>query len=285
MNPDTLRGSVGLVQLAWAPDSRHLVTTAALRLRATLWSCVDGGGAAVPGPKFAVTARAFRPGGDACLVVQRRENRDHVLLLGPPAEGADGGATNEWTVTRRWALATDDAAGFAWAPDGQRLCVWDSPMQYGVLLYSADGRRLHEPFAASPNALGVKRVAWSPGGELVAVGSYDEHVRVLSAATWRPVLDAAHPAVPLGPAGAMLFRQRAVGGGFDALELGVEGIVDGVQPCPDAIAALTHLACPSYLPCRVRCAINRCHRLPLTQRLDRNPQHARTAGGDGRTAG
>ena len=60
-----------------------------------------------------------------------------------------------------------------WSPDGSCLAVWDSPLEYGVCLYAADGEYLAQ-YSAYTGALGVKAVAWAPSGQLLAVGSFDQ---------------------------------------------------------------------------------------------------------------
>lgn len=43
-------------------------------------------------------------------------------------------------------------------------------------MYTPDGRNVGR-YAAYEDALGVKTVAWSPTGKLLAIGSYDQKVR------------------------------------------------------------------------------------------------------------
>lgn len=70
---------------------------------------------------------------------------------------------------------TDDLMGIEWSPDGRVLAVWESPIKYKVLLYTLDGRCVSK-FSAYDSALGIKSLAWSPTGQFLALGSYDEKV-------------------------------------------------------------------------------------------------------------
>lgn len=72
-------------------------------------------------------------------------------------------------------MDTDDLAGVRWSPDGEVLCVWESSLCYKVLLYSLDGR-LISTYSAYEHALGIKSLCWSPSGQFLGVGSYDQKV-------------------------------------------------------------------------------------------------------------
>lgn len=57
-------------------------------------------------------------------------------------------------------------------------------------------------------ALGVKSMRLSPGlGQFLAVGSYDQHVRLLSTVSWRPVADYDCPA-RLNAEAVTVFREQ-----------------------------------------------------------------------------
>jgi len=72
-------------------------------------------------------------------------------------------------------VETSDLSDLAWSPDGGAIAVWDHALEYKLLVYAADGRKLAQ-HVAYEHALGIKggSVAWSPSGQLLAVGSYDQ---------------------------------------------------------------------------------------------------------------
>lgn len=47
-------------------------------------------------------------------------------------------------------------------------------------------------FQAYENALGIRAMEWSPSGHFLALGSYDEHLRVLGHLNWKPVAELDH---------------------------------------------------------------------------------------------
>lgn len=77
-----------------------------------------------------------------------------------------------------------------------------------MLIYSPDGRCLFK-YAAYENALGVKSVTWSPCGQFLGVGSYDQIVRVLNQLTWKPAAEFSHPAQIRPPSSTIVFKVGA----------------------------------------------------------------------------
>lgn len=80
--------------------------------------------------------------------------------------------TFDWQASRH-ALPTSDAADLAWSPDATCLAVWESALDYRLYVIALDGSCLLD-YCAYPDGLGIKTVAWSPTGQMLAVGSYDQ---------------------------------------------------------------------------------------------------------------
>lgn len=74
-----------------------------------------------------------------------------------------------------------------------------------VLIYSPDGRCLFK-YQAYESGLGVKSVSWSPCGQFLAVGSYDQMLRVLNHLTWKTFAEFMHLSSVRGPCCAALFK-------------------------------------------------------------------------------
>ncbi len=60
-----------------------------------------------------------------------------------------------------------------------------------ALIYSPEGKCLHA-YRPYEHALGVKTLAWSPGGQFLALGSFDERVRLLNHLTWQRIAEVEH---------------------------------------------------------------------------------------------
>lgn len=81
----------------------------------------------------------------------------------------------------------------------QRTCLVQ------VLIYSPDGRCLFK-YSAYESGLGVKTVGWSPCGQFLAVGSYDQAVRILNHLTWKTFAEFTHAASIRSPYNAAVFK-------------------------------------------------------------------------------
>ncbi|MGH0163040.1 UNVERIFIED_CONTAM: hypothetical protein FKN15_044234 [Acipenser sinensis] len=101
-------------------------------------------------------------------------------------------------IQQHFESETQDLAGIEWSPNGCVLAVWDTCLEYKVLLYSLDGRLL-STFSAYEWSLGVKSVMWSPSSQFLAIGSYDEKVRILNHVTWKKIIEFEHPATINNP--------------------------------------------------------------------------------------
>ncbi|XP_069120373.1 WD repeat-containing protein WRAP73-like [Argopecten irradians] len=169
-------GSAGLNDVRWSPDGRHILTTADFNLRITVWSLVTKSVSYIRYPKQCQKGMDFSAGGKYMALAERRDCKDYISIF----------TCNMWELVKHFETDTDDLSGLEWSPDGMVLGVWESPLSYKILLYSVDGRCLAK-YSAYDNSLGIKNVAWSPTSQFLAIGSYDEKVRILNHITWKTV--------------------------------------------------------------------------------------------------
>ena len=188
-------GLAGLTWCHWTPDSRHLLTMADFSLHLTLWSLVSKSVSLIKYPKMAQSGLDFTSDGCYMALAERRECKDMVSVF----------ECSSWQLVQHFPVATQDLVGLRWSPEGCVLAVWDSVLDYKVLLYSMDGRCLAS-YSAYEHALGVKTVSWSPSGQFLAIGSFDEKLRVLNHLTWRTVAEHPHPPT-LDRAGAAIYQE------------------------------------------------------------------------------
>lgn len=124
----------------------------------------------------------FTANGKYMALAERRDCKDHVSIFD----------CSLWELVQHFPVETADLTGLSWSPDGTVLCVWDSILDYKVFLYSLDGRCL-SAYSAYEHALGVKCVRWSPTSQFLAIGSYDQKLRILNHVTWKTVAEHLHP--------------------------------------------------------------------------------------------
>ncbi|KAM4651427.1 WD repeat-containing protein WRAP73 [Discoglossus pictus] len=175
-------GSAGLVSSCWSPDGRHILNTTEFHLRITLWSLSAKSVSYIKYPKACQQGIAFTNDGRHMALAERRDCKDYISIF----------VCNDWRLLRHFETETQDLSGIDWAPNGCVLAVWDTCLEYKVLLYSLDGRLL-STYSAYEWSLGIKSVAWSPSSQFLAVGSYDEKVRILNHVTWKPIKELGHP--------------------------------------------------------------------------------------------
>ncbi|XP_014667868.1 PREDICTED: WD repeat-containing protein WRAP73-like isoform X2 [Priapulus caudatus] len=146
-------GSAGLTEVQWSPDSRHLLTTADFHLRITVWSLVNKSVSYMKYPKKSKPGLCFTHDGKYMALAERRDCKDVISIF----------------VCSSWELVKNK-----------------------VLMYSVDGRCLSE-YSPYRDALGIKTLSWSPSSQFLAIGSYDEKLRILNHITWKPVAEHCHP--------------------------------------------------------------------------------------------
>ncbi|XP_062821694.1 WD repeat-containing protein WRAP73 isoform X2 [Anolis carolinensis] len=152
-------GSAGLVATCWSPDGRHLLNTTEFHLRITVWSLCTKSVSYIKYPKACQQGIAFTKDGRYMALAERRDCKDYVSLF----------VCSDWQLLR-----------------------------YKVLLYSLDGRLL-STYSAYNWSLGVKSIAWSPSSQFLAIGSFDEKVRILNHVTWKKIAEFEHPVDIVSP--------------------------------------------------------------------------------------
>ncbi|KAM6977914.1 WD repeat-containing protein WRAP73 [Aplochiton taeniatus] len=196
-------GSIGLVASRWSPDGRHILNTTDFHLRITVWSLCTKAVSYIKYPKACQKGLDFSRDGCYMALAERRDCKDYVSVF----------VCDDWHLLRHFETETQDLAGVEWSPNGCVLAVWDSCLEYKVLFYSLDGRLLSS-YSAYDWSLGIKSLTWSPSSQFLAIGSYDEKVRILNHITWKKMTELDHPAT-INNTKAVIYkeveRRRAAG--------------------------------------------------------------------------
>ncbi|KAB2053718.1 hypothetical protein ES319_A12G206800v1 [Gossypium barbadense] len=189
-------GPAGIAYARWSPDSRHILTTSEFQLRLTVWSLVNTACVHVQWPKHGSKGVSFTKDGKFAAICTRRDCKDYINLL----------SCHSWEIMGVFAVDTLDMTDIQWSPDDSAIVIWDSPLEYKVLIYSPDGRCLFK-YQAYESGLGVKSVSWSPCGQFLAVGSYDQMLRVLNHLTWKTFAEFMHLSTVRAPCCAAVFKE------------------------------------------------------------------------------
>lgn len=189
-------GPAGISYARWSPDSRHILTTSEFQLRLTVWSLLNTACIHLQWPKHGSKGVSFTKDGKFAAICTRRDCKDYVNLL----------SCHTWEIMGVFAVDTLDLADIQWSLDDSAIVIWDSILEYKVLVYSPDGRCLSK-YQAYESGLGVKSVSWSPCSQFLAVGSYDQMIRVLSHLTWKVFAEFTHLSNVRGPCAAAVFKE------------------------------------------------------------------------------
>lgn len=73
------------------------------------------------------------------------------------------------------------------------ICCMDSCLKFLIVFYAPNGIRLGQ-YQAYTDALGIKCMSWSPSGQLLSIGSYDQKIHIMNSLTWKPIIELSHSA-------------------------------------------------------------------------------------------
>jgi len=157
-------GVAGIVNAAWAPDSRSILTESNFGLQTVVWSLVDSSSYVIASPKASTSAIAIqldsslngsrRAGPLGCFsdcakfyaMVHRTNLHDHIGVY----------TTQPWGVASKFKGRSADVAALLWSPCSRFLVTVDSPLAYMVHVYDLHGTHVAQ-FEAYKHALGPRQ--------------------------------------------------------------------------------------------------------------------------------
>lgn len=191
-------GLAGIVSALFSPNGQQVLITADFQIKLSVWSLITQTCIALQGPKHPTAGKAFSPDGLSLAVLGRSDCKDSITLYD----------TATWEPTCRFALKTVDADDIKWSPDSSSIAVWDSPSQsHRITVYSREGQYL-ATYSAYNDALGIKAVTWSPSGHLLAIGSFDQGLKILNNVTWQPLCEFQHTVMVNEPETLAIYHEE-----------------------------------------------------------------------------
>ena len=116
-------------------------------------------------------------------VLTRVECRDVLNIYSVAADPTS--QSGGWDLLKQFHIDTDDCVQIDWSPDDAQIVCVDSPLTYNICVYTPSGQKLLQ-HKAYDHALGIKSgpgVKFSPSASFLAVGSYDQSLRIFNNAT------------------------------------------------------------------------------------------------------
>ncbi|CAF2516268.1 unnamed protein product [Rotaria sp. Silwood2] len=175
-------GSAGLCQIHWAPDSRHILTTAQFHLRITVWSLTSKNVSYIKYPKkISPKSYIFNSSKPYMALVERRnDSTDHISIFN---------YSTNWSMIAHFHVnELEDLQGIQWSPSDDVLCLWENCYEYKIVFYTLDGKLLNIYKPENDHlSLGVRCAQWSPTGQVMIVGDYEEHITIFSYLTYKKI--------------------------------------------------------------------------------------------------
>lgn len=181
---DTQAGVSGIV---WAPDSVQILVFSELLYKCSIYNLSDRSVAYIRGPKLS-TAKGciFNSTGKLMALLEKHDCKDTISIY----------ATGDWTLVNSIVMDSFDIVEMRWDSNDSHIVAWENPINYrlyavcpfkGVVLK-------YQPY---DYALGIKTVDYSNRSMFVAIGSFDEKIRLLNALTWKEIaeLDCSNPVI------------------------------------------------------------------------------------------
>jgi len=173
-------GLAGLLNAMWAPSGTHILTVCEFEIRLTIWSLSDGSAQYIKYPKHSSRGIRFSHNGRYLAVSERSSSHTDIVGIYSVAH---------WQLIERFSLANvPDLEDILWSHDDQFLVCTGNELSYQFAVYTPRGREVFA-YSAYDNAMGISSVQWAPNDKYLAVGSYDDRVRVFNSLTWRIVSD------------------------------------------------------------------------------------------------
>ena len=241
----------GLTHAQWAPDSRHILTRSDFNLRLSVWSLIRKSVTYIKQPKLmpppshieTITSSGtasvitengngnnvrFSNSGQFMAVLTRIECKDVLCIYSVAADPTS--PSGGWDLLRQFQIDTEDCVQIDWSPDDAQILCVDSPLNYNIVVYTTAGQRVLQ-HRAYEHALGIKSgpgVKWSPTANFLAVGSYDQQLRVFNNQTGQLMTSYVHSNQTvnlLGKKGAsiVLYAERPIHPGATLTQLASGG--------------------------------------------------------------
>ncbi|KAL8711245.1 MAG: hypothetical protein Q9220_004390 [cf. Caloplaca sp. 1 TL-2023] len=157
------------VEFGWTADDIMVFSDFGFKLQ--IWSLPTKRAIEIKDPKSIALGYSYRPDTGHLALLTRPAAYDVLMVLAP--------STYELLATHT--LATVDARGLKYSPDGKWIAVWETAAAgFRVLLLTADGHLFKNYLLPDAELnLGIECIGWSPSAEHLAVADHEGVVTIL----------------------------------------------------------------------------------------------------------
>jgi len=190
-------GISGCIDVVWAPDSRSILSESDFGLQVSIWSLTDSTARIIQSPKVKCV-RSFSNCGKLLAIVRRVELQDRIGLY----------STEKWEELSDFKCKSNDVNIIQFTPSGSHIITSESFLSYKLNIYTPSGEHIVS-YEAYQNALGIRipsvfyksltkqfenqienedsmnSLASSPSAHLMAIGSFDGKIRLISMLSWQ----------------------------------------------------------------------------------------------------
>ncbi|OWZ63020.1 hypothetical protein AYX15_04942 [Cryptococcus neoformans] len=180
-------GIEGLSRVKWGKGDREVLAWTEVDSKLYIYSLSSGEARLIQNVKSSADGYTYSPDSRYLAVTEKHLGKEYIGVY----DILDG-----YNLLRHFPLLTVDVQGVSWSPCGKYIAAWDSPLSYSLHIHSAIGPHLTHfnpsspAFSLAPNetpGLGLRALAWAPGGRWIAVGGWDGKVRIVESDGWRCV--------------------------------------------------------------------------------------------------
>ena len=173
--------SNGVSYALFTPDSRKIIIANDFNVRLSIKSLIDKSTVYINYPKYADKGISFSSTGYFMALIERRDNKDYIGVY----------FTGDWSLVSHFQCESFDLQDICWSKDDTSIICYDSELECKMLIYSPTGNLIavHEPYATG---LGITKGVLSNNGKILAVGFYDNKVRLYNPYTWKMISELNH---------------------------------------------------------------------------------------------
>lgn len=116
----------------------------------------------------------------------------------------------DWSLVSHFNVDTYDLTDIAWSLDNTSIIIFDNELECKQLVYSPTGNLLSS-YEAYSGALGIRNYKMSPNGLNLAVGYYDNIVRMFNTKSWKLITELNHNTLNITQdMGIVVFKEEEI---------------------------------------------------------------------------